>query len=257
MAETARAGCYDFPHSQRGLAPVTAALIGSPGEAAGQAVPMSGMQAPADASARLPEALVAVGRVLVRHGLVRVLEQERLARVSVAADAGQARSLLQRHRFDILLVDAALASELGEAALQGRHHRIVLVTPREHAGETPLPGSAQACAMLSEAQDESATIELLRTVARCAEPGYRQESCCRCAARETWRQQELPLSPREREIFLRIGAGIGPRQIAEELGLSVKTVESHREKIKHKLGLGDGDALRAAALRWREGYRLA
>ncbi|WP_028920672.1 response regulator transcription factor [Pseudoxanthomonas suwonensis] len=111
--------------------------------------------------------------------------------------------------------------------------------------------------MLSETRDEAATIELLRSVARCAQAGFQSERCGECTLRRTWRRPPLPLSPRETEIFVRIGAGEGPQRIASEFGLSVKTVECHREKIKHKLGLQDGEALRVAALRWREGYRLA
>ena len=39
------------------------------------------------------------------------------------------------------------------------------------------------------------------------------------------------------EIFNMIGQGLNPRTIAERLGLSVKTVEAHRENIKGKLSL--------------------
>jgi DNA-binding NarL/FixJ family response regulator len=46
------------------------------------------------------------------------------------------------------------------------------------------------------------------------------------------------LSDREFQVFTLIGQGIGPRAIATKLGLSVKTVEAHRENIKAKLGLG-------------------
>ncbi len=205
----------------------------------------------------LPQALVAVDRALVRHGLAHLLQAERLARVSVASSGRQARNWLRRRPFDVVLVDAAQAEALGEAVLQCESRRTVLVTPRDHAGGTPLPASACACGMLSETRDEAATIELLRSVARCAQAGFQSERCGECMLRRTWRRPPLPLSPREAEIFVRIGAGEGPQRIASELGLSVKTVECHREKIKHKLGLQDGEALRLAALRWREGYRLA
>jgi DNA-binding NarL/FixJ family response regulator len=45
------------------------------------------------------------------------------------------------------------------------------------------------------------------------------------------------LSDREIHIFQLVGTGLRNRQIAASLSLSVKTVESHRENIKHKLGL--------------------
>ena len=45
------------------------------------------------------------------------------------------------------------------------------------------------------------------------------------------------LSDRELHIFFLLGSGLGNKQIAQSLGLSVKTIESHRENIKHKLDM--------------------
>jgi DNA-binding NarL/FixJ family response regulator len=45
------------------------------------------------------------------------------------------------------------------------------------------------------------------------------------------------LSDREMHIFHLLGSGLRNRQIAQSLNLSVKTIESHRENIKHKLNL--------------------
>lgn len=58
------------------------------------------------------------------------------------------------------------------------------------------------------------------------------------------------LSDREFQVFTLIGQGIGPRAIAEKLGLSVKTVEAHRENIKAKLGLGSGNELIRYAMQY-------
>jgi DNA-binding CsgD family transcriptional regulator len=46
------------------------------------------------------------------------------------------------------------------------------------------------------------------------------------------------LSPREREVFERLAHGETQREVAEKLGLSVKTVETYRARIGDKLGLG-------------------
>jgi DNA-binding NarL/FixJ family response regulator len=46
------------------------------------------------------------------------------------------------------------------------------------------------------------------------------------------------LTPRERTIFASLGRGLDKHHIAAELGIHVKTVESHREAIKHKLRVG-------------------
>lgn len=58
------------------------------------------------------------------------------------------------------------------------------------------------------------------------------------------------LSDRELQIFRLIGSGFGPTRVAAELRVSVKTVESHRTRIKEKLGLASGAELNARAARW-------
>jgi DNA-binding NarL/FixJ family response regulator len=51
------------------------------------------------------------------------------------------------------------------------------------------------------------------------------------------------LADRELEVFQMIGRGMGTRQIAEELRLGIKTVESYKARIKEKLRLTDGNEL--------------
>jgi len=58
------------------------------------------------------------------------------------------------------------------------------------------------------------------------------------------------LSNRELEVFELLGRGMATRRVAESLHLSVKTVESHRARIRDKLGLADGSALVHAATVW-------
>jgi DNA-binding NarL/FixJ family response regulator len=60
------------------------------------------------------------------------------------------------------------------------------------------------------------------------------------------------LSNREMHIFQLLGSGLGTRQIAASLGLSVKTIESHRENIKHKLHVRSSGELRVRAAKWVE-----
>ena len=56
------------------------------------------------------------------------------------------------------------------------------------------------------------------------------------------------LSDRELEIYQMIGAGLNTRDIAPRLGISPKTVATHRENIKAKLGIKDGRALLQQAM---------
>jgi len=58
------------------------------------------------------------------------------------------------------------------------------------------------------------------------------------------------LSTRELEVFYRIGQGMSTRKIASQLSVSPKTVDSHREHIKRKLGIEDGNALMQRAVAW-------
>jgi DNA-binding NarL/FixJ family response regulator len=58
------------------------------------------------------------------------------------------------------------------------------------------------------------------------------------------------LTDRELQVFRLTGLALTSRQIAEKLGVSVKTVEAHRENIKNKLGLESGPALVARAALW-------
>ncbi|MFO1496924.1 MAG: response regulator transcription factor [Verrucomicrobiota bacterium] len=60
------------------------------------------------------------------------------------------------------------------------------------------------------------------------------------------------LSDRELEVFRLIGKGYSTRQIAEELHLSIKTIESHRAHIKEKLNLKNAMELVQHAIQWQE-----
>src|SRR5205809_2959313 len=58
------------------------------------------------------------------------------------------------------------------------------------------------------------------------------------------------LSDREIHVFQLLGSGLGTKKIAEALNLSTKTIESHRENIKRKLGLRSGVELTGLATGW-------
>jgi DNA-binding NarL/FixJ family response regulator len=58
------------------------------------------------------------------------------------------------------------------------------------------------------------------------------------------------LSDREMQVFQLLGAAYSPREIAEQFHLSRKTVETHCEKIKHKLSLYTAAELKRFARQW-------
>ncbi len=65
------------------------------------------------------------------------------------------------------------------------------------------------------------------------------------------------LSNRELEVFELIGRGLGTREIAEQLSLSIKTVEAHRAHIKEKLNLQNSVELLQSATIWMQGENTA
>jgi DNA-binding CsgD family transcriptional regulator len=58
------------------------------------------------------------------------------------------------------------------------------------------------------------------------------------------------LTDRELQVFRLTGLALPTRDVAAKLGVSVKTVETHRENIKNKLGLETHAELVARAARW-------
>jgi DNA-binding NarL/FixJ family response regulator len=58
------------------------------------------------------------------------------------------------------------------------------------------------------------------------------------------------LADRELEVFRLIGQGVKTAEIAKRLHLSVKTIETYRDRIRVKLGLDDGTKLAHYAIQW-------
>jgi DNA-binding NarL/FixJ family response regulator len=59
------------------------------------------------------------------------------------------------------------------------------------------------------------------------------------------------LSERELQVFDHLSYGIGMQAIADRMGVSIKTVETYRARIKQKLEVGDRMQLIALAVAWR------
>jgi DNA-binding NarL/FixJ family response regulator len=58
-----------------------------------------------------------------------------------------------------------------------------------------------------------------------------------------------PLTPRQRDVLKRIAEGRSTKEIAFDLNLSVKTVETHRAQIMDRLGIRDVAGLVRYAMR--------
>ena len=66
---------------------------------------------------------------------------------------------------------------------------------------------------------------------------------------------ETHFTDREQEILHLIGKGYRPNQIAERLGVSVRTINSHRQNLKRKLKLNSTAALDRFAIEWVHGKK--
>jgi DNA-binding NarL/FixJ family response regulator len=64
------------------------------------------------------------------------------------------------------------------------------------------------------------------------------------------------LSDRELEVFQLLGRGLGTRQIAQEMHIAFKTVQSLNARIKQKLKLTNANELLREAVRWHESQNL-
>ncbi len=75
------------------------------------------------------------------------------------------------------------------------------------------------------------------------------------AKRESSEAPVEALTDRELKVFLLIGEGVKTAEIARRLHLSVKTVETYRDRIRQKLDLEDGTRLAHFATRWALEHR--
>ncbi len=189
--------------------------------------------------------VVVEDQVMFLQLLVAMLRtQPNLEVVATAQGVEEALAVCAEHDPDLLILDLALPDGDGLSVVQALSHSeqppvvIVLsgqassfVCPREL---TPL---VQAVVDKTRAYADLST-EIQRLLRR---TGEQEESAPGAAVLST-------LTLRERQVFSLIGKGHTNRAIADLLGLSVRTVETHRKRITVKLGAKGGDLVRLAAL---------
>lgn len=115
------------------------------------------------------------------------------------------------------------------------------------------------CGFLSLGTSSRHYLATLDAVAACPrrQAAAASSVCQRCAVRGTLALPSLQLTGRELEVFSLTGRGYGSSDIAKALRVSTKTVDAHRESIKHKLGFDSARALNVAAARWCLGEDIA
>lgn len=203
--------------------------------------------------------MVASPSVLALHGgiaLARTLDG--VVVVTSARTPAELVHGLFEQRPAVLLVDASMIPPVSK--LLGTdywHPRVLVLGKRQHIGTQPAFGADCVCGYVNERDPSVDLAGYLQTVARCPAPRAGSDICRTCPVQRTLQLPKLPLSEREYDVFVRIGNGQGVTRTAQELGVSAKTVESHRESIKRKLKLTSARALLDAATAWRYGQFVA
>jgi len=198
---------------------------------------------------------------IVRQGLGQLINEEAdLSVVSEAEDFQQALSALSDTPVDIAIVDISLKERSGIELIKEIRARkpelpILVLSMHDESlhAERVLRAGAKGYIMKQEATEQ--VMNAIRRVLR-GEVYLSERMASRMVNRLVAGPQNVGGSPIERlsdrefEVFQMIGHGVGPSEIAEKLGLSVKTVETHRERIKEKLNLASGSELIRYAMQY-------
>lgn len=196
---------------------------------------------------------------IVRQGLAELINQEPDLHVTgQATSAAAAMEMIEREVPDVAIVDISLEDRSGIELIKDLRSRqpelpILALSMHDEAlyAERALRAGAKGYIMKQEA-----TEKVMTAIRRVLEGQIYVSD--RMAARLLNQfvnakpgDDDTPLgrlSDRELEIFTMIGKGLGTRDIATKLFLSVKTVEAHREHIKEKLKLKSGTELMRMAV---------
>ena len=198
---------------------------------------------------------------IVRQGLGQLINEEPdLSIVGEAEDFQQALAAIDTANPDVAIVDISLKDRSGiELIKEIRAKRpelpILVLSMHDESlhAERVLRAGAKGYIMKQEATEQ--VMNAIRRVLR-GEVYLSERMSSRMVNRLVAGPQNVGGSPIERlsgrefEVFQMIGQGVGPSEIAERLGLSVKTVETHRERIKEKLNLASGIELIRYAMQY-------
>ncbi len=195
---------------------------------------------------------------LVRAGMKSLLRDiEGVEVVGEAADGAEALALAERERPDAVLLDIAMKGMNGldtAQRLRELHPGIKVLILSMHSSEEYVLQALRAGAVAYLIKD-SATAELelaLRSVMRgetYLSPAISRQVVEGYVQRMGAGAADDPLTPRQREVLKRIAEGGSTKEIAFALGLSVKTVETHRAQVMERLGIRDVAGLVRYAMR--------
>lgn len=200
---------------------------------------------------------------IVRRGLGQLINQEDdLVICGEADNAETALELLKKVKPDLAIVDISLRGIDGielTKLIKARFDSIPVLVVSMHDeslfAERALKVGARGYIMKQEAIEKM--MEAIRKVLR-GELYVSERVSANIVKRfvdgraEGVSSPEELLSDRELEVFQLIGQGFATRQIADQLHVSVKTVEAYRANIKEKLNLKNATELIKHAVHWTE-----
>jgi DNA-binding NarL/FixJ family response regulator len=203
--------------------------------------------------------LVADDHELFRAGVRKLLQSfEGMDVVGEAADGHEAIRLSATHRPDVLLMDIGMPGLNGVEAVvrltrEGPRPRVIILSM--HTGEEYVLRAVRAGAagyILKDAKPAE-----LETAVRAVARGeiYLSPAISRYVVEDYVRRGAIDrgpldrLTPRQREVLQLIAEGNTTKAIAAKLGLSAKTVETHRAQLMERLDTHDIAALVRLAIR--------
>jgi DNA-binding NarL/FixJ family response regulator len=202
--------------------------------------------------------VLADDHALVRAGMRSLLGG--MAQVEVVGEAAsgeEALVLAERERPDVVLMDIAMKGITGlEAAarMRDQHPGVRVIILSMHAGEEYVLQALRAGAIGYLLKD-AATGELelaLRSVMRGESwfsPAVSRQVVEGYVQRVGGEPVADALTARQREVLKLVAGGKSTKEIAFDLNLSVKTVETHRAQIMERLGIRDVAGLVRYALK--------
>ena len=206
-----------------------------------------------------PSVVIADDSAVAREGLVAIIRRDLGYTVcGLATDERTARELAEKHQPDLLVIEPFLGHHDGifllkELAVRFPRIRILAVSRQreEIYAERALRAGASGYWMKTSTREE--LLRALNTVLAgefYVSPRIALRAVHEVVNRPATHPKIPNLTDRELHVFTLNGAGLGTSRIAQELGISPKTVETHHEHIKLKLGYRDADALHLGAREW-------
>jgi two-component system, NarL family, response regulator NreC len=204
-----------------------------------------------------PWRVVVVGDTCIsERGMEAIVGSDKRYRICGGAhgfyDAGE---LIRKHRPDILLIEPFLEDRDGilwikDLATEYPRTRILIVSrqsERVYAERALNAGAAGYWMKNGSAEELLKAVETVAAGEIYVSPAITALAVKKFAHREDFPKGVRALSDRELAVFSRIAAGHRPGEIAHELGISRKTVETHSDHIKLKLGYPNAEELKRGA----------